>query len=167
MKMSKERQIILHIATSSDGFIATLDDGLEWLPKPSDSEDYGINKFMKTVDCVLIGRRTWDVISQFEEEQFTELERHIISRRTHDGVEFIRELKKKSGLNIWLLGGGILNGECLQSDLIDEIVITQIPIELKEGIPAFGKFGCQIPDSWNKVSEKRFPKDIIQIVWTP
>jgi hypothetical protein len=46
-------------------------------------------------------------------------------------------------------------------------VITQIPIELKEGIPAFGKFGCQIPDSWNKVSEKRFPKDIIQIVWTP
>lgn len=165
LNMSKERQIILHMATSSDGYIATLDDGLDWLPKPSDSEDYGMNKFMQTVDCVLIGRRTWDVISQFEEEQFTEFERHIISRKTHEGVEFIRELKMKSGKNIWLLGGGILNGECIQSDLIDEIVITQIPIELNEGIPAFGKLGRQIPDSWIKVSEKRFEKDVIQIVW--
>jgi dihydrofolate reductase len=167
MNMPEERRVILHIATSLDGFIATLDDGLEWLPEASELEDYGMEKFMQTIDCVLIGRRTWDIISQFEEEQFTEFERHIISRRTHNAIDFIRDLKNKSGKNIWLLGGGILNGECLQAELIDEIVVTQIPIELENGIPVYGKYGIHLSDSWKRDSETKFAGDITQIIWKP
>jgi dihydrofolate reductase len=165
--MVEARRVILHIATSADGFIATLDDGLEWLPGHSELEDYGMEKFMQTIDCVLIGRRTWDVISQFEEEEFTEIERHIISRRTHNAIDFIRDLKSKSGKNIWLLGGGILNGECLQAELIDEIVVTRIPIELEHGIPVYGKYGIRLPDSWKKESEAKFAGGITQIIWKP
>ena len=165
--MIDSRQVILHIATSSDGFIATQDDGLEWLPDPSESEDYGMGEFMRTIDCVRIGRRTWDVINQFEDDQFTEFERHIISRRTHNAIDFIRDLKNKSGKNIWLLGGGILNAECLQEDLIDKIVITQFPIKLDNGIPVFGKYGIDLPDSWIKDSEEKFTGNITQTIWKP
>ena len=120
--MGEERKVILHIATSKDGFIATLDDGLDWLPGPTGDEDYGLGEFMETIDCVLIGRRTWDVISQFEEEPFSNFERHILSRKTHSAVDLIHDLKIKSGEHIWLLGGGVLNGECLQAEVIDEII---------------------------------------------
>ena len=165
--MTIGRQLILHIATSSDGFISTKTDGLEWLPQSSETEDYGMGTFMQTVDCVLIGRRTWDIISQFEGEQFAEFDRHILSRTSHDAVDFIGELKMKSGKNIWLIGGGLLNEECLRADLIDKIVITQIPIELGEGIPVFGRLGVRLPNSWLKESEIEFSEGIIQTTWKP
>ena len=165
--MVNDRRVILHIATSKDGFIATSDDGLEWLPEPSESEDYGMGEFMQTIDCVLIGRRTWDVISQFGEEQFTEFERHVLSRKTHSAEVLIHDLKRKSGKNIWLLVGGVLNGECLQAELIDEIVITQFPLELVTGIPVFGKYGIHLPDSWGRESETKFAGDVVQIIWKP
>ena len=76
-------------------------------------------------------------------------------------------MKKKSGKNIWLLGGGILNGECLQAELIDEIVVTQIPIELENGIPVYVNYGIHLPDSWEKNSETKFVGDITQIIWKP
>ena len=165
--MAEQRRVILHIATSKDGFIATLDDGLDWLPGPTGNEDYGLGEFMETIDCVLIGRRTWDVISQFEEEPFTNFERHIISRKTHNAVDLIHDLKSKSGSHIWLLGGGVLNGECLQAEVIDEIIITRFPIELETGIPVFGKYGIHLPDSWQKESETKFVGDVTQIIWKP
>jgi|TARA_B110000881_G_scaffold218147_1_gene237064 dihydrofolate reductase len=165
--MSGHRRLTLHIATSSDGFIATTDDGLEWLPQPSGAEDYGMGAFMETVDCVIIGRKTWDVIRHFEEEQFPNFERHILSYSTHDGTAFISELKQKRGKGIWLLGGGILNEECLKANIIDEIVITKFPVELGEGIPVFGALGDCLPPQWEKVSQHLFSDGEIQSVWIP
>jgi len=160
-----KRRLVLHIATSSDGFIATKDDGLDWLPQLEGTEDYGMGEFMQSVECVVIGRRTWDVISQFKEEQFPGFERHILSRSTHQGIPFIKQLKSKSGKDIWLLGGGILNGECLQANLIDEIIITQFPVKLKEGIPLFGILGVDLPDSWAIETQTKFANDVTQSKW--
>ena len=164
---TNKRRLVLHIATSSDGFIATKDDGLEWLPQLDGSEDYGMRDFMQTVECVVIGRRTWDVISQFDEEQFPGFEQHILSRSTHQGILFIQQLKNEPGRDIWLLGGGILNGECLQADLIDEIVITQFPILLEEGLPVFGNQGVDLPDSWGIETQTEFANDVTQTKWIP
>lgn len=163
--MGETRRLILHIAISSDGFIATKDDGLEWLPAPSETEDYGMNAFMASVDCVIIGRKTWDVIRHFEDDPFSTFERHVLSFSTHDGVSHLSELKKKQGKDIWLLGGGILNGECLNAELIDEIILTKFPIELGAGIPVFGTLGVVMPPHWKKVSEKFFDNGVIQSSW--
>ncbi len=59
-----------HIATSQDGFIATENDGLDWLPQPNEVEDFGMKVFMNTVDCVVMGRRTWEVAQTLEENPF-------------------------------------------------------------------------------------------------
>ena len=63
---SVPRPVVLHTAASLDGFIATVDDGLDWLPAPDETEDFGMKAFMATVDTVLMGRRTWDITREFK-----------------------------------------------------------------------------------------------------
>jgi dihydrofolate reductase len=58
----------VYIATSIDGYIATIKDGLEWLnsfPNPSES-DYGYHDFMDRIDAIVMGRKTFDIVSAFE-----------------------------------------------------------------------------------------------------
>jgi dihydrofolate reductase len=60
--MSNNRKLVLYIATSLDGYIATEDDSLEWLFKTEGEGDNGYSEFYNTVDTILIGRRTYDWI---------------------------------------------------------------------------------------------------------
>lgn len=56
---------------------------------------------------------------------------------SHNAVEFMKQLKKQVGQNIWLIGGGQLNTLVLNAGLLDEIILTYIPIVLGKGIPLF------------------------------
>ncbi|HVI71594.1 MAG TPA: hypothetical protein VM656_08930, partial [Pyrinomonadaceae bacterium] len=55
------RKIIVHIATSADGFIARKDGSFDWLNRPRTAGDYGMGAFYKTIDTVLWGRKTYDM----------------------------------------------------------------------------------------------------------
>src|SRR6478672_6986920 len=60
--MTKRRNVIVHIATSADGYIARPDGDLEWLTsRPAPKGFYGMYDFMKTVDTELIGRKTYEM----------------------------------------------------------------------------------------------------------
>src|SRR5436190_103764 len=60
--MKKQRKVIVHIATSADGYIARPDGDLEWLTsRPAPKGFYGMNAFMKSVDTKLLGRKTYEV----------------------------------------------------------------------------------------------------------
>src|SRR5437016_9496195 len=60
--MTKRRNVIVHIATSADGYIARPDGDLEWLTsRPAPEGFYGMNDFMKSVDTKLLGRKTYEV----------------------------------------------------------------------------------------------------------
>src|SRR3989442_3301857 len=60
--VTKQRKVIVHIATSADGFIARSDGDLEWLTsRPAPKGFYGMNAFMKSVDTKLLGRKTYEV----------------------------------------------------------------------------------------------------------
>ena len=54
--MTNQRKIVLFIATSLDGYIATEDDSLEWLFKVEGDGDNGYSDFYDTVDTVIIGK---------------------------------------------------------------------------------------------------------------
>src|ERR1044072_322504 len=61
--MSKDgtrRKVIVCIATSADGYIARKDGGIDWLDRPSPKGNYGMGKFMKSIDTIVWGRKTWD-----------------------------------------------------------------------------------------------------------
>jgi dihydrofolate reductase len=60
--MTKRRKVIVHIAASADGYIARPDGDLEWLTsRPAPKGFYGMNAFMKTIDTLLLGRKTYEV----------------------------------------------------------------------------------------------------------
>ena len=60
--MTKRRNVIVHIATSADGYIARPDGDLEWLTsRPAPEGFYGMNAFMRSIDTKLLGRKTYEV----------------------------------------------------------------------------------------------------------
>src|SRR5215470_8224916 len=60
--MTKRRNVIVHIATSADGYIARPDGDLEWLTsRPAPKGFYGMNAFMRSIDTKLLGRKTYEV----------------------------------------------------------------------------------------------------------
>lgn len=61
------KKIKLFIASSIDGYIADENNNIEWLtkfPNP-DKLDYGYHNFIKTIDKVVMGRKTYEEILKF------------------------------------------------------------------------------------------------------
>lgn len=59
--MTNPRRVIVHIATSADGYIARTDGDLEWLTaRPAPTGFYGIGAFMQSIDTMVIGRKTYE-----------------------------------------------------------------------------------------------------------
>lgn len=148
--MSNKRKIILFIATSLDGFIATEDDSLKWLFKVEGDGDNGYSQFLSTVDTILLGRRTYDWIMDMEKGNFPYKDKrcYVFSKSISDNneyVEFINEgildfvnkLKQSEGENIWIVGGGSLLHFFIREKLVDEFIITIAPTLIGRGIPLF------------------------------
>jgi dihydrofolate reductase len=140
------RKIKLFIASSLDGFIARHDGSIDWLFTDA---DYGYSDFLKSVDTVLMGRKTYDKVLTFGEYPYKDKKNYVFSqnpgvKRRHNGVEFIadivefgRELAKSDGKDIWLVGGSDVISIFLNASLLDEIVLSIHPIVLSKGIPLF------------------------------
>jgi len=143
-----KHKVILNIATSLDGFIARKDGSVDWLPEINNTkEDYGMKEFLDSVGTVILGNTTY---AQFG-AHYPNKKCFVFSRKNSgkkDNItyvnsnvkDFINGLSENDG-NIWLVGGADIVKEFLKNNLIDEFVITVIPIVLGEGIPLFGD-GC-------------------------
>jgi len=140
------KKVILYIATSVDGFIARKNGSVDWLTKYNDSgEDYGYERFLDSVETVILGNTTYQ---EFKAPYGNK--KCFVFSRTNTGREnnitfvngnvreFIGSLDDGIG-NIWLVGGAEIVKEFLKKNLIDEFIITIIPIVLGEGIPLFGE----------------------------
>lgn len=146
------RKLIVYIAVSLDGYIATEDGGIDWLtgfPNP-DNNDYGYARFFATVDTTLMGYKTYqDVLRLAENFPYPDTTNYVFSRSPKPEAPYVtftngdsipslvQQLKAQDGKNIWLIGGGELNAAFLQHDLIDEMIIHTIPVVLGTGRPLF------------------------------
>ena len=148
--MLNQRKLVLFIATSLDGYIATEDDSLDWLFKVDGEGDNGYSDFYETVDTVIMGRRTYDWLLEQELESFPYegKECYVFSRTVSqdnenvkffsgDVVDFTNLLKNKEGKNIWVMGGGDLIHSFTKEKLVDELIITVSPVIIGKGIPLF------------------------------
>ena len=151
--MMKRRKVIVHIATSADGYIARPDGDLEWLTsRPAPAGFYGMNAFMQTVDTKVLGRRTYEISLRLG-EKFDTKDRHIVFSRqprptnAPSSVEFVSEgpaalvsrLRKDPGKDIWLMGGGDIIASFLDDQVIDEFAISVVPVFIGEGIPLIAR----------------------------
>lgn len=134
------RQVILYIAMSLDGFIATEDDNIDFLSVvESKGEDYGYHSFLAGVDTVIWGRKTYDKVLSFGIEFPHKDKKVYVLSRTKTGsdgnVEFfggnikdlIDKLRSEEGKHIYCDGGGEVVFELLKNQLIDKMSISVIP----------------------------------------
>jgi len=66
-----------------------------------------------------------------------ELKNKRTSFMDEDWLDQIHRLKKEEGKDIWLVGGGKLIASFLDQDLIDEMIISLIPLILGDGFVCF------------------------------
>jgi dihydrofolate reductase len=148
--MPAERKLIVYIAMSLDGYIAKPNDDLSFLSLVQmEGEDYGYENFISTVDTVIMGRKTYDwVMKQVPRFPHEDKETYILSRQAKPGLgnlqyysgsikNLVDRLKHQSGKNIFVDGGAEIVNLLLQEQLIDEWIISVIPILLGEGVRLF------------------------------
>ncbi|MFR3216388.1 MAG: dihydrofolate reductase family protein [Dysgonomonas mossii] len=145
------KKIKLYIATSIDGYIARQDGNLDWLMKyPINSKtNYGYDCFYESVDTVIMGGQTYrDIVCMDVIWPYKDKATYVITRNpgvVKDNIRFMTEdilktidvLREEKGKDIWLVGGGKLVAMLLNNDMIDEMIITVVPVILGSGIPLF------------------------------
>lgn len=149
----------IYIAMSIDGFIAEKDGGLEWLsefPNP-DGSDLGFAHFMDGIDVIVMGRNTFEKVLSFGEWPYNKpvwvMSRTQTAVPTHlaEKVEMVTgepdSVLEKAGdmgfQNLYVDGGALIRS-FLENDLIDEMIITIVPIILGDGIPLFTRLSTRL-----------------------
>jgi dihydrofolate reductase len=167
------RKIIVYVATSADGFIARPDGDVGWLDRPRPKGNYGMAAFYKSVDTVLMGRKTYEVALKFGQEFYTGKKNYVFSRRRRraaaPGVEFVsgpigdfaRELCGGEGKDVWLVGGGGLTASFLDEGLIDEFIVHVVPVFIGEGIPLVGPRRRSVP--LRLLSSRAYPDGVVRL----
>ena len=154
-------KVTIHMAASLDGFIARKDGRVDWM-ETSDEFAGGetmdpefIEAFLKTIDCYVMGSRTYETALRFEAQgmgwSYGDKPTFVLTNRelprTRDTVEFhsgdltqfVNERLRPRFGSIWFVGGGMVSGECLRLGLADEVRYSMLPILIGEGIPFFEK----------------------------
>ncbi len=144
---------IVYIATSLDGYIADKDGGLDWLhsiPNP-DNLDLGWTDFMGKIDALIMGRNTFEAVCGFDVEWPYTKPVFVLSNTMSSVAEaykdkaeiisgslpqVIESLHKRGFYNLYIDGGKTIQS-FLNADLIDELIITQLPTLLGGGTPLF------------------------------
>ena len=167
------RKLILYISSSLDGYIAKPNDDLSFLGMvQKEGEDYGYAAFIETVDTVILGRKTYEWVLQFVDFPHADKNAYIITRTerpaigntifyTGDLKALVAKLKSEKGKNIFCDGGAEIVHELLKDNLIDEFIISVIPIVLGGGTRLF-KDGFP-EQKLELVSTKSFEKGLVQL----
>jgi dihydrofolate reductase len=162
-----DARVTIHMVASLDGFIARKDGGVDWLEiadeyPGGDNLDPGfVEAFLKTIDCYVMGSRTYETALQFEAQGFGwaygDRPTFVLTRRelprTRETVEFysgdlarlVNERLRPKYEAIWFVGGGEVSGECLRLGLADEVRYSIVPIVIGDGIRFFEGLDRDVP----------------------
>ncbi len=143
------------IARSLDGYIADKNGGLDWLSSVPNPEhlDLGYEKFIKDMDAIVMGRTTFEMVCSFDIQWPYHIPVFVLSsslkslpEEFEDKAEIVKgplsailEVIHKKGSSQLYIDGGVTVQNFLKEDLIDELIITTIPILLGGGVPLFGE----------------------------
>ena len=173
--MTKRRKVIVHVATSADGYIARSDGDLEWLTsRPAPKGFYGMDAFMRSIDTKVLGRKTYEASlrmgAKFDSSQSRNIvfSRHPPPADAPSGVEFVNDaigpfvsrLREQPGKDIWLMGGGEIIASFLDAQAIDEFVVSVVPVFIGDGISLIARRHRHVPLDLDSID--RFEDGVVQ-----
>jgi dihydrofolate reductase len=162
-----ESRVTIHMAASLDGFVARKDGRVDWL-ETSDEFAGGatlepgfVEAFLKTIDCYVMGSRTYETALGFEAKGFGwsygDKPTFVLTSRAlpriRDTVELysgdlallVNGRLRPTFRTIWFVGGSVVSAECLRLGLADEVRYSILPVLIGEGIPFFETLDRDIP----------------------
>ncbi len=152
------RKVTFGGANSLDNYFARKDDAVDWLMWGDEAAAF-MTDYWKTIDTILMGRRTYEVAlkqNQGQSNPYPEIKSYVFSRTLTDTTDktveivredpaaFVKKLKNEDGKDICLMGGGLFAKSLLEADLVDEIGFNIHPVLLGSGIPVFHEMSHQI-----------------------
>ena len=136
---------------SVDGFLARLDNALDFLDTGG-QEPHGFEDFYASVDVLVIGRKTFEVVLAFGEWHygkkpvivlssrpldFSSIKGGVVEQMSGEPAEIVERLKQR-GFEHAYIDGGVTIQRFLAAGLIDRTIITRVPVLIGAGIPLFG-----------------------------
>jgi dihydrofolate reductase len=176
-------RVTIHMAASLDGFIARKDGRVDWLETSDefaggDSMDPGfVEAFLRTIDCYVMGSRTYETALRFEAQgsgwaygdkpvfvltsRALPRSRETITFHAGDLAQFVNERLRPVFRSIWVVGGGVVSGECLRLGLADEVRYSILPILIGDGISFFEELDRDIALHLSEV--KAYKSGIVEL----
>ena len=167
--------VSVFIATSLDGFIARENGDLDWLPDPGDGkEDYGYREFMDTVDILVMGRNTFEKVLSFGQWPYEdkpvvvlssipfEIPRDIsetVESKSCSPTELVKYLSTRGANHVYIDGGKTIQG-FMNEGLIQQIIITRVPVLIGSGISLFGRLNKDV--KLHHVETRTFSTGLVQ-----
>lgn len=137
---------------SVDGFLARPDDALDFL-HTDEQEPHGFKEFVDSVDVIVIGCRTFDVVVKLGHMavygkkpvivlssrplDFSSVKGGAVEQMSGEPTEIVKQLKSRSFQHAYI-DGGVTIQRFLAAGCIDRMVITRVPVLIGAGIPLFG-----------------------------
>ncbi|MDX2097872.1 MAG: dihydrofolate reductase family protein [Leptolyngbyaceae cyanobacterium bins.59] len=151
------------IATSLDGYIARPDGRIDWLEQANErvpeDEDFGYGDFIASVDVLVMGRNSFEKVLSFEDWPYGLKPVVVLSRSSisippalsqtvsvsSEAPQDLVARLAETGAKHLYIDGGLVIQSFLQEGLIDDLIITVIPILLGTGKPLFGTLPQDVP----------------------
>ncbi len=144
-------KVSVFCGVSVDGFLARPNHALDFL-HTGEQEPHGFEEFYGSVDVVVIGRKTFEVVLTFGKWfygkkpvvvlssrplDFSSVKGGVVEQMSGEPAEIVAQLKSR-GFKHAYVDGGITIQRFLAAGLIDRLVITRVPVLIGAGIPLFG-----------------------------
>ncbi len=174
MTIKKRPKVSVYIATSIDGYIAREDGNLDWLHAMHLSgEDYGYQAFFNSIDALVLGRKTFETASSVADWPYPEKRVIVLSRTlttirseaelfSGDLLDLVSKLYADGIQHVWV-DGGVTISQFLQQTMVDQMILSIIPIVLGSGIPLFPKMIQELPCRF--VSSQSYPSGLVQLTY--
>lgn len=167
-------EVVYFVASSLDGCVATAEGGVEWLSTvQTPDEDYGYQAFYDGVDALVMGRATYDFVAAFDPWPYAGKPAMVLTSRpgiaetddvrAHTGTptEVVADLRQADRRRVWLVGGGRLANAFLAAGLIDELILSLVPVVLGNGVRLFQ--GKPLLGRWDLRSHQAFDRGLVQL----
>ena len=163
--------ILLNLAVSLDGFIEGPQGEFDWCLT---DQDYGMTAFLARCEAIIFGRKSYEVMLQFDENLYPDKMKYVFSNTVAsvagkaavvrgDAAEAVAKIKERTEGDIWFFGGAALLEDFLRHDLIDEMHLSIHPLLLGSGKPLFPQLAGR--KSLELKGVEKYSSGLVQLVY--